>query len=341
MLAWPEILAKPQKVNILVDETFIVDHNMVNSNFGINNICVPSVSVIIPTRNRATLLHRAINSVLVQTCTDLELIVIDDASTDNTQEMLHDIKDERVRVIRLEASRGACVARNVGIAHSRGQYIAFQDDDDEWFPEKLERQVEIFQKSGDDVGVVSCGFWIDQEGRRTYFPYKRFRIREGSIYRALIWENFHDTPSLLIKKRYLEESKLFDESLPRFQDWDLCLRLSQCCLFGFVDSPLYVKYCQKHSISTNSVAGLTALRIIIEKNREAIDSDKRLAAHFSQWLGMFCVENGKMLDARNHFRKAVTLHPISLKYYVTYLLSLGGCGLFHAFVGLFIKIKNR
>lgn len=314
---------------------------MTESEFSVDRRCCPCISVVIPTHNRAELLSRAIHSVLVQTFADLELIVVDDASTDNTQELLRTISDKRLRIIRLETSGGACAARNVGIAHSRGQYIAFQDDDDEWFPEKLARQIEVFRKSDDDLGVVSCGFWIDKGGRRAYFPYRRFRVLEGNIYRSLIWENFHGTPSLLLKKTYLEKAGLFDESLPRFQDWDLCLRLSRCCLFGFVEAPLYVTYRQQRSISTNSAAGLTALRIIIEKNREEIDSDRRLAAHFAQWLGMLCMDNGNLPEARSHFRRAVSLYPASCKYYLTLMLSWGGCGLFNAVVGLYMKMKNR
>ena len=99
------------------------------------------ISVIIPTYNRASLLPRALDSVLRQTWEDLEVIVVDDASRDDTPQVMAACTDPRVRYIRLEKNSGACVARNTGVAQARGEWIAFQDSDDLWLPEKLEKQM--------------------------------------------------------------------------------------------------------------------------------------------------------------------------------------------------------
>ncbi|RLF83553.1 glycosyl transferase, partial [Thermococci archaeon] len=105
----------------------------------------PTVSVIIPTYNRANLLKRAIASVLNQTFTDFELIVVDDASPDNTPEVVRSINDGRIRYVRLKKNSGGPVARNTGIRKARGRFIALLDDDDEWLPNRLELQIKKFE----------------------------------------------------------------------------------------------------------------------------------------------------------------------------------------------------
>ena len=119
----------------------------------------PKVSVIIATYNRAALLPRAVNSVLAQTYTDFELIIVDDRSSDDTQEVIRTFTDPRIRVIRHEANRGAAAARNTGISEARGEYIAFLDDDDECMPNRLADQVSVLD-ANPDVGMVYG--WIEE-----------------------------------------------------------------------------------------------------------------------------------------------------------------------------------
>lgn len=114
----------------------------------------PTVSVILPTYNRAHLLERAIQSVLDQTYPDFEIIVVDDASIDNTVNIIKGIINERIRYIRHEKNKGAAAARNTGIKLAKGKYIAFQDSDDEWLRDKLEKQIKIFETVSPEVGVV-------------------------------------------------------------------------------------------------------------------------------------------------------------------------------------------
>lgn len=126
----------------------------------------PTVSVIIPTHNRANLIGKAIDSVLDQTCQDFEIIVIDDGSTDNTAEIVKGFDDFKIHYISHELNRGTSAARNTGIKASRGEYIALLDSDDEWLPEKLDRQVEVLQDEPSEVGVVySDVLYIDENGK--------------------------------------------------------------------------------------------------------------------------------------------------------------------------------
>ncbi len=113
----------------------------------------PTVSVIIPTYNRANLVSRAIKSVLNQTYQDFEIIVVDDCSEDNTEEIVKSFNDSRIRYIKHKKNKGGSAARNTGIKRARGKYIAFLDDDDEWLPSKLEKQIMLFEKLSKHYGV--------------------------------------------------------------------------------------------------------------------------------------------------------------------------------------------
>ena len=113
------------------------------------------VSVVIPTHNRADLLPRAIDSVLNQTYSNFEIIVVSDGSTDNTEEVVksYSDKDSRIRFIGYSPARGGNIARNTGIEAAKGEYVAFLDDDDEWMPEKLKKQIKVME-SNPDIGLV-------------------------------------------------------------------------------------------------------------------------------------------------------------------------------------------
>ena len=132
----------------------------------------PTVSVIIPTYNRAHLIDRSIQSVLNQTYQDFELIVVDDRSTDNTEDIIRQFreKDKRIKYIKHDKNKGGSAARNTRIKNSVGKYIVFQDSDDEWFPEKLEKQMKIFETASLEVGVVYTGFWRIKDNKKTYIP---------------------------------------------------------------------------------------------------------------------------------------------------------------------------
>ena len=112
---------------------------------------LPLISVIIPTYNRGSLILGAVNSVLNQTYRNIELLVVDDCSTDNTSQILENLKDSRIKYIRLEKNSGACTARNKGIEYASGEFIAFNDSDDLWLPEKLERQLAFLKENNADI----------------------------------------------------------------------------------------------------------------------------------------------------------------------------------------------
>ena len=232
------------------------------------------ISVIIPTYNRARLLPRALESVLGQTWRDLEVLVVDDGSEDDTRQAVEAIGDPRVRYIRHPQRRGACAARNTGIENARGAYIAFQDSDDVWLPDKLTVQMRRLEESGADV--VCCAF-------ERYDPHGNFlfvtpppEIAPGRVdYEQLLFQNFISTQTLLGKAECFRRFR-FDESMPRLQDWELMLRMCRQCDVRYFDDMLVRLYEQGDSITGRPELGIAALDRIYELHREAIDSSDRI-----------------------------------------------------------------
>lgn len=233
------------------------------------------ISVIIPTHNRRELLLRSARSVLAQTERDLELIVVDDASTDGTQLAVEEMQrlDARVRYERLERNGGACAARNRGIRLARGEYIAFQDSDDVWLAQKLEVQKRMLERTGADI--VFCAFeqFGMDGGRIRTFPPER--VQSGWIsYQALLRESLASTQTVFVRKSCLQDT-LFDESFPRLQDWELMLRLSQkYCVYYHADV-LVRMYEQSDSISRHPDRLLWAGRKILQMHQEAVSRDEQ------------------------------------------------------------------
>ena len=239
----------------------------------------PNVSVIIPTYNRASLLARSINSILRQTFQDFEIIIVDDASTDNTQEVVSTIRDPRIRYLKHETNRGGSAARNTGISAAQGDFIAFQDSDDEWLPEKLAKQVNILADALPNVGVVYTGFWRIQGDQKEYIPGPEIQVKEGNIHRELLKGNFVTTQAVLVKKECFQKVGMFDETLPRLQDWELFLRIAKHFEFRYVPEPLVHSFFTEGSISSNPKALIRAFEIILQKNLEAYKADRKLYAN--------------------------------------------------------------
>ncbi|MGH7773523.1 MAG: glycosyltransferase family 2 protein [Candidatus Binatia bacterium] len=188
----------------------------------------PFVSVVIPTHNRAPLLSRAINSVLVQTFSDYEIIVVDDGSTDHTREIIEQFRGARMRYVRLERNCGASRARNVGIQAAQGEWVAFLDSDDEWLPRKLELQVgRLRESNGSHATVVYC-LCDQREGSTKRTVPSTGRLHEGDVIDHLLRNRRPPTASAFVVKRAsLLSSGGFDEGFPSSNDIDLWLRLAQ------------------------------------------------------------------------------------------------------------------
>jgi glycosyltransferase involved in cell wall biosynthesis len=198
----------------------------------------PLLSVVLPTHNRAERLPAAVRSATAQTFGTIEIIVVDDGSTDDTPAVVERLAalDPRIRYHRIAEPSGAANARNQGIDQARGEFIAFLDDDDAWHPTKVERQVE-YMTEHPDVGAVSCHYRIVFEGNpRTYVWKGPTRLSA----RALLWNDFAGGASFIaLRRSAFDESIIrFDERLPPCEDWDLWQRLASQRRFDVVPGPL-------------------------------------------------------------------------------------------------------
>jgi len=189
---------------------------------------VPSVSVVVPTYNRAGLLRRAIESVLAQTFTDYELIVVDDGSTDDTEEVLREFRDRRIRVLRSEVNQGVSCARNRGIAAARGEWVAFLDSDDEWLPQRLEVQMDQLARQSPDQAAVGYCLCQVHECLTGKVSQPQDTLAEGDVFDDLLRDRRPKTTSAFIARHgALLDVGRFDERIGIGEDIDLLLRLSQ------------------------------------------------------------------------------------------------------------------
>ncbi|OQW96400.1 MAG: hypothetical protein BWK77_04870 [Verrucomicrobia bacterium A1] len=285
----------------------------------------PVVSVVIPTYNRASFIRGAIESVLTQTYGDLELLVVDDGSTDDTPAVVAAIRDARLRYIRCDTNEGAAAARNRGIREARGEYVAFQDSDDVWLAGKLDKQMRAFDAAA-DAGVVYCGFRREHYGVRSYIPDRSLPVREGDIHQQLLIENFVSAQTIVARRSALQRAGPFDPSLQPLEDWDMALRLSKHFRFALVDEPLVQSRMQTDSISAdvqNYIRGFTG---VVAKHEEELRRNAPvLAKHYGTIAHCLCV-SGQMREGRSWYLRAVRLNPAHLPHAAGVLLSFLGRG---------------
>jgi len=265
---------------------------------------VPEISVVLPTHNRLDRLPRSIGSVLAQRDVELELIVVDDGSTDGTHAYLQDLasSDPRVRVLRNEAARGAPRARNRGASHARGGWIAFNDDDCVWEPTKLFLQGERMRASG--AGVVYCREAVFWPGIGEVVQGTGDAERRGAV-RSLTTGNYIGTPGPLIERVLFERVGGFDERLPRLQDWDLWLTLGISTRFAFVGEVLTRGEHVGGGISSSAGAMIEAARMLLSKWRDDGRLSRRDVARLHYGIGKFLLGEGLGADARRVFREGV------------------------------------
>lgn len=303
----------------------------------------PKVSVIIPTYNRAHLVGRAIQSVLNQTYQDFEIILVDDGSTDNTAEVIKKFqeKEKRIRYIKQARNKGAGAARNSGIKAARGEYIAFQDSDDEWFPEKLEKQIRVFENAPAEVGVVYTDMQrIYRDGRIKYW-HSPIVTPENIINTKTLDYQVSNIGilSALIKKECFDRVGLFDVKFPRFIDLEFFIRLSKYYHFYLIREPL-VKYYDTEGISSNTKTISIARRLLLEKYFKDIKQNKKFLAKQYFDIGFSLCSNGDFQEGKDYLIKAVKANPLNVKFLLALFLSFFGQSVFNRAIAGYRKVKN-
>jgi len=283
------------------------------------------VSVVLPTYNRADVLRRSIESVLGQTFEAFELIIIDDASTDETKPVVEEFDDDRIQYVKHDENRGSAAARNTGIQQAEANIIAFQDSDDVWDERKLEKQVDRFDETADTAGVVYTGLDRKIENFHTKIPGPNVDSKGGDIQEEILRFNFISTQTAAVQASCFDHVGTFDEALPPLEDWELWIRMSEYYEFEHVDEPLVTAYLREDSISNDTDALVRARERIVEKHRDRFDAETLARQLF--WVGHGAVKTGDTRKGRTYLRRAVETDS-RLLYLGALGLSLLGSGVY-------------
>ncbi len=307
-------------------------------------IQMPKVSVIIPTHNRAEFLRVAITSVLNQTYQDFEIIVVDDASTDKTREIVQTFNDGKIKYVRHKVNKGDAGSRNTGILNSRGDYLALLDDDDEWLPEKLQMQVDVLTNSSTKVGGVYTGK-MNVDGA-TGKILEIFSPERGlNSFEEIFASNVINTSSILVKRECIEKVGLFDERMPCGSDYDMWIRIAEHFHFEYIKEPLVIYHVHKQKLSTNLTLVLQGWEMVLEKYDKFFISNKGTYSRLYYDLGLHYSLNGDAEKSRKAFFKAIELRPLGIKHYLALAISLTGSSVLKQFVEIKEKItapwRNR
>ena len=285
---------------------------------------LPHVSVVLPAWNRAGSIRMAVDSILRQTFTDFELLVVDDGSTDATMEALADLSDPRLKLLANPRNMGASAARNTGIRAAQGAWVAFHDSDDEWLPQKLEKQMARLKLAGPDTVGCYCGMvtlWDQADvptgaipfavGRRgfEYVPDPRILPVEGDIRPALLRASLVSTQMLVARRDALLQIGGFDETLPALVDWDCVIRLAELGPFAFVDEPLVLQFFSDNSITRSRRKRAEARAQIIRKHHAFFAADPKILAGHHVSIAGELRRLGDNVGARMALGRALRIRP--------------------------------
>ena len=286
------------------------------------------VSIIIPTYNREQTVMRAIKSILDQTYVNFELIIVDDGSTDHTENIISQIFDLRLRYIRQE-NAGACVARNRGIEAAQGEYIAFHDSDDVWHSDKLEKQMEIIDKSGADV--VFCKYMRYEGGDPKGIGPQNFS--NGFLKPPV--NLFGIGTQTILGKRIVFDTFKFDATLPRFQEMELLMRIMDKYSIYCLDELLVDYYLGLDSISNNNEKLYKACELILKKHTDINKKFPRIVNTMSSIL-ISSANNLCKINDNNYYKYLMKSYQINHTLKSFFRIFLAKIGLYK----LIIKLKS-
>lgn len=281
---------------------------------------MPTISVVIPAYNAERTVLETVESVQKQTFSNLEIIVIDDGSTDRTLELVHGITDKRLKIFSYD-NGGVATARNRGISHAAGEFIAFLDADDLWTPDKLELQLAaLLQNPEAGVAYSWTYFFIDGQ-EETPSPGKQFFF-EGNVYPQLLVENFLANGSNpLIRKKVIEFVGEFDSTFSQCADWDFYLRLAAHSSFTVVPKH-QVLYRQSFGSMTSQISKIDGiekqvLTMLDKAYRMAPPEYQYLKNQSLAWVYEYCTQQylqystdfSGVNQAAQKLWKAIRLHP--------------------------------
>jgi len=283
------------------------------------------VTVVIPAFNRVGTIRAAVESVLWQSHADFELLVVDDGSSDGTMSILANMTDPRIKLLANPRNMGPSAARNTGIRAARGDWVAFQDSDDEWLPDKLAKQMARITLTGPGCVAAYCGMLIDAPkdgslgpGGVRYYPDASLGVREGNLLEPLLRRSLISTQTLIARRDALLTIGGFDESLPALEDWDCVLQLARLGHFAFVDEPLVKQYFSPNSITRNRAKWALARERVVAKNFDLLRLQPEvLAGHYRSIAGE-SRRLGNLTGARLAIRKALSARPFDVRLWAIF-----------------------
>jgi len=299
-----------------------------------------AVSVIIPTYNRAHLIERTIQGVLSQTYNEFELIIVDDCSIDNTEEVIKSISDKRLKYIRHEKNKGASAARNTGILAAKGKYIAFQDSDDEWLPEKLEKQVNALENAPPEVGGVYTGAWIVEGHNKTYSPLPWMK-KQGDLYECMLKrQSFIYLQAVMLKRECINKAGMFDEDLAIVHDNELFFRISKYYHFNFINERLVIVHKTPGSLTTKLDTLVNDSNILLQKYENIRTNGIFLAAHY-RCIGHDLCACGWVKEGRTYLINAFKANPLNITPLLAAAVSLLGHNSYKRTYAVFLNIRRK
>lgn len=275
----------------------------------------PQLSVVIPTRNRPLLLSRALSSVLQQEFDQYELLVVDDASSAATHQLVQAYNDPKVRYIRKTTQQGAGAARNTGILHAEADWVAFLDDDDELLPGFLSAMSSAVKNAPKTVGLLWCGVrWVDYGDAGTSIRDEiwqpHFASREAAYRSFLRRRQVGTNCGLTLRRRAVDRIGLFDENLRCAEDTDLLIRMVR--EYDFAVVPQILVKIHRHSGSRLTSYGTNmaqAYEWIIAKHEDTLAQDPSLASHLHYKAGWLYYQGRDRLNARKHMWRSLRCNP--------------------------------
>jgi len=299
------------------------------------------VSVIIPSYNRAHIILNCLKSIISQTFANLEIIVVDDGSKDNTGDIISNCKDSRIIYLKHDKNQGLPSARNTGIKASTGDILAFLDTDDVWLPKKIEETVKVFGESDKDTGVVYAASIRYRNGKKEYLPPAYIYPKEGDIFNRLLLGNFIPAISASVKRECFNEVGIFDPSLPSLEDWEMWIRLAKKYKFRFIKQPLQIIYYTKDSLTANVDNFLRSEKLILQKHYVDFAKNPSVLAKRYCQIGIYNMLSGLNHECREYFYKAYISSNRNYFYAILYGLSVFPGAFFVKIIfSIYMRIKR-
>ena len=294
----------------------------------------PIVTLVVPTYNRARVIGRAIRSVEAQSWPHWELVVVDDASTDDTEAVVTGFGDERIRYIRREVNGGVAAAQNTGLDHAAGRYVAFLHSDDELLPDKLEKLVQVLDEASPRVGGVEAGFEFVEPHGVTLRPPSLDGADDSDViaYRASV-----HISTLLLRREEVAALR-FDEALRGTEDRDFCIRLLRRTTLAFDPAP--VVRINRTDAGLNAQAKGAIYSYLLTKYRDDIVPHRGVHAAWWFRISRAYARSGDMRSARHALRRAVVVHSGRARLWPLFVASFLGDRAFAATLRVYLAVAR-